>query len=323
MNKLKRLALKLLSSPNINMQESYKRVRKFQELLMTSPIDRFRFMDQKIFSADKTHEIPIRIFQPKKKRSHELLLFIHGGGWVIGSNDTYTKDCIKMADETGRTVLSVDYLKAPEHPFPAGFDDCFRVANLIIQQLKITGIEEADRLTLIGNSAGANLVAAISLRLEHEGKQGPHKQILINPVTYWNHDERSPFGSVEENGYDYGLTAKKMQEYMQMYEPDERKRQSPYIAPLLAEDVSDQPETLIITSEFDPLRDEGEAYGYLLLEAGNQVRIIRAMDTVHNYIFGPISEPIVQKSYELIEDFLEGRLKGSAIDGKAKGKKQE
>ena len=321
MNPVKRLALKLLSSPNINMQESYKRVRKFQELLLSSPGDRFRFMDQKIFSADKTHEIPIRIFQPKTKRSHELLLFVHGGGWVIGSNDTYTKDCIKMADETGRTVLSVDYLKAPEHPFPAGFEDCFRVADLIIHHLNLTGIEKADRLTLIGNSAGANLVAAVSLRLQHEGKLLPHKQILINPVTYWNHDERSPFQSVEENGYDYGLTAKKMQEYMQMYEPDETKRQTPYIAPLLASDVSGQPETLIITSEFDPLRDEGEAYGHLLLEAGNRVRIMRALDTVHDYIFGPISEPIVQKSYQLIEDFLEGRLKGSVLYGKAEGEK--
>lgn len=318
MNFLKKLALKLLSSPNINMQDSYKRVRKFEEFFLPSPIDRFRFMDRKIYSADKSHEIPIRIFKPKHKRSDDLVLFFHGGGWVLGSNDSYTKDCIKMADETGRTVLSVDYLKAPEHPYPAGFNDCYRVVDLLITQPELTGIKGAKQIILVGNSAGGNLVAAIALRLQKERKQLPQKQILINPVTYWNHDKRSPFKSIEKYGYDYGLTAKKMQEYMDMYEPDETKRFSPYIAPLMADDVAGQPDTLIITSEFDPLRDEGEAYGYLLQEAGNNVRIYRAMDTVHNYLFGPLNEPIVEDTYGLIEAFMDDTLKGSTLDGESK-----
>lgn len=317
MNTLKRFALKLLSSPTINMHESYKFVRQLQKVFVTPSKSRFQYLDQKIYSADQSHEIPIRIFRPKKLMSSEIILFFHGGGWVLGNIDTYTKDCRRLADQMGRIVLAVDYLKAPENPYPAGFEDCYHVAQLLLSRPDLTGIKGARNIIIVGNSAGGNLAAAVSLRLRNEGKPLPSKQILINPVTYWRHDEASPFESVEENGYDYGLTAKKMQEYMEMYEPDEVKRQNPYIAPLMTEDFSNQPDTLVISSEFDPLRDEGEVYGYMLLEAGNQVEIMRAKDTVHNFLFAPLNEDIIDTTYLLIKDFLENHLRRSDIRGES------
>lgn len=317
MNTLKRFALKLLSSPTINMHESYKFVRQLQKVFVTPSKSRFQYLDQKIYSADQSHEIPIRIFRPKKLMSSDIILFFHGGGWVLGNIDTYTKDCRRLADQMGRIVLAVDYLKAPENPYPAGFEDCYHVAQLLLSRPDLTGIKGARNIIIVGNSAGGNLAAAVSLRLRNEGKPLPSKQILINPVTYWRHDEASPFESVEENGYDYGLTAKKMQEYMEMYEPDEVKRQNPYIAPLMTEDFSNQPDTLVISSEFDPLRDEGEVYGYMLLEAGNQVEIMRAKDTVHNFLFAPLNEDIIDTTYLLIKDFLENHLRRSDIRGES------
>lgn len=317
MNTLKRFALKLLSSPTINMHESYKFVRQLQKVFVTPSKSRFQYLDQKIYSADQSHEIPIRIFRPKKLMSSDIILFFHGGGWVLGNIDTYTKDCRRLADQMGRIVLAVDYLKAPENPYPAGFDDCYHVAQLLLSRPDLTGIKGARNIIIVGNSAGGNLAAAVSLRLRNEGKPLPSKQILINPVTYWRHDEASPFKSVEENGYDYGLTAKKMQEYMEMYEPDEVKRQNPYIAPLMTEDFSNQPDTLVISSEFDPLRDEGEVYGYMLLEAGNQVEIMRAKDTVHNFLFAPLNEDIIDTTYLLIKDYLENHLRRSDIRGES------
>ena len=317
MNTLKRFALKLLSSPTINMHESYKFVRQLQKVFVTPSKSRFQYLDQKIYSADQSHEIPIRIFRPKKLMSSDIILFFHGGGWVLGNIDTYTKDCRRLADQMGRIVLAVDYLKAPENPYPAGFEDCYHVAQLLLSRPDLTGFKGARNIIIVGNSAGGNLAAAVSLRLRNEGKPLPSKQILINPVTYWRHDEASPFKSVEENGYDYGLTAKKMQEYMEMYEPDEVKRQNPYIAPLMTEDFSNQPDTLVISSEFDPLRDEGEVYGYMLLEAGNQVEIMRAKDTVHNFLFAPLNEDIIDTTYLLIKDFLENHLRRSDIRGES------
>ena len=317
MNTLKRFALKLLSSPTINMHESYKFVRQLQKVFVTPSKSRFQYLDQKIYSADQSHEIPIRIFRPKKLMSSDIILFFHGGGWVLGNIDTYTKDCRRLADQMGRIVLAVDYLKAPENPYPAGFEDCYHVAQLLLSRPDLTGIKGARNIIIVGNSAGGNLAAAVSLRLRNEGKPLPSKQILINPVTYWRHDEASPFKSVEENGYNYGLTAKKMQEYMEMYEPDEVKRQNPYIAPLMTEDFSNQPDTLVISSEFDPLRDEGEVYGYMLLEAGNQVEIMRAKDTVHNFLFAPLNEDIIDTTYLLIKDYLENHLRRSDIRGES------
>lgn len=317
MNTLKRFALKLLSSPTINMHESYKFVRQLQKVFVTPSKSRFQYLDQKIYSADQSHEIPIRIFRPKKLMSSDIILFFHGGGWVLGNIDTYTKDCRRLADQMGRIVLAVDYLKAPENPYPAGFEDCYHVAQLLLSRPDLTGIKGARNIIIVGNSAGGNLAAAVSLRLRNEGKPLPSKQILINPVTYWRHDEASPFKSVEENGYNYGLTAKKMQEYMEMYEPDEVKRQNPYIAPLMTEDFSNQPDTLVISSEFDPLRDEGEVYGYMLLEAGNQVEIMRAKDTIHNFLFAPLNEDIIDTTYLLIKDYLENHLRRSDIRGES------
>lgn len=315
MNLFTRAILKLISNPAINMHKAYKLVRNLEKLIPITHREKYKFMDRKFYSSDGTHEIPVRVFMPKQQKSDEILLFFHGGGWVTGSIDSYTSDCIKLAEFTGRVVLSVDYLKAPENPYPAGFEDCYLVSKNLIEQLGLGGLFGATEISLMGNSAGGNLAAAISLRLRDEGQTLPAKQILINPVTYWTHDERSPFRSVEENGHDYGLTAKKMVEYMEMYEPDEAQRKSAYVSPLMADDFSKQPDSLIITSEFDPLRDEAEVYGHLLSQAGNQVDIIRANDTVHNYIFGPIHDKKVEESYQIIKDFLDGKLKGSVKDG--------
>lgn len=304
MNIIQRIGLKLISSPIINMKESYQFVRQLQKALVTPSKEKFHFSDRLILSADKTHKIPVRIFHPQRQRSEEIILFFHGGGWVLGDIDTYTKDCSRLSEETGRVVLSVDYRKAPEHPYPAGLDDCFYIAKLLLDNKQSASRKAQVDLTIMGNSAGGNLAAAVALRLRDEGIPLPAKQVLINPVTYWCHNDQSPFESIRENGQDYGLTAKKMQEYMEMYEPDEEKRRSAYIAPLLAHDLSSQPDTLIISSEFDPLRDEGEFYGYLLEEAGNHVEMYRANDTVHNFLFSPINTDIIDLTYQLITDYL-------------------
>lgn len=304
MNILKRIALKLISSPIINMKESYQFIRQLQKALVAPSKEKFHFSDRFISSEDRNHKIPIRIFHPTRQRSEEIILFFHGGGWVLGDIDTYTKDCSRLANETGRVVLSVDYRKAPEYPYPQGFDDCYYIAKLLLAEVADPKGNSSVNLTIMGNSAGGNLAAAVSLKLRDEGIALPAKQVLINPVTYWRHDSQSPFKSVEKYGYDYGLTAKKMQEYMEMYEPNEALRTSPYIAPLLANDLSNQPNTLIISSEFDPLRDEGESYGYLLEEAGNQVEMYRANNTIHNYLFSPINNEMIDTSYQIITDYL-------------------
>lgn len=304
MNPIFKFMLKMMSSPKINMQEDYEFVRKMQQLFSSKPKKGYIILDQKIYSEDHSHDIPVRVFRPQELRHDDALLFVHGGGWVTGNIDTYTSTCINMADLTGRVVYSVNYRLAPEHPYPAGLEDCYQVVDVLLNHLGKTGLTDASKLTLIGDSAGANLIAAVSLLLRDEGNIVPARQILLYPVTYWDHSENSPFESIRTNGYDYGLTAKKMQEYMELYAPELETRQSPYISPLSADDLTRQPDTLIITAEFDPLRDEGEAYGEKLKKAGNKVKIHRVKETVHGFITYPkFVEPVVE-TYEVINAFL-------------------
>jgi acetyl esterase len=304
MNRFVKLVLKAFSSPKIDMKEDYPLVRKLQHMFSAKTKKDYMILDRKIYSEDLMRDIPVRIFFPKKMEHRDVLLFFHGGGWVIGDIDTYTNVCINMAELTGRTVYSVDYRLAPEHPYPAGLDDCYRVAEVLLTNIKRFGLGDDSQLMLIGDSAGANLAAAVSLRLRDNGKPLPAKQILLYPVTYWDHSDDSPFESIRTNGYDYGLTAKKVRDYMELYEPDLEIRKSKYISPLMADDLSRQPDTLLITAEFDPLRDEGEAYGELLKKAGNKVEIHRVEEAAHGFIALPRFAKPVSEAYQEINDFL-------------------
>ena len=162
----------------------------------------------------------------------------------------------------------------------------------------------------MGDSAGGNLAAAVSLMLRDNKDFVPRKQILIYPATYNDHSDKSPYRSVSENGEDYILTAQRVRDYMDLYMRDEKDIMNPYFAPLLADDLTNQPDTLIITSELDPLRDEGEAYGEALRKAGNRVFIYRMMETIHGFFsLNPAIKP-VKKAYKIINAFIKEEENG-------------
>lgn len=152
---------------------------------------------------------------------------------------------------------------------------------------------------------GANLAAAVSLLARDRGEFSVARQILVYPSTYNDHSENSPFDSVRENGTDYLLTSKKIQDYMALYMRSEADLESPYFAPLLAEDLRCQPRTLILTAQYDPLRDEGEEYGRRLARAGNRVRVYRMKDALHGFFsLGP-GFAHVKCAYRAIRAFLD------------------
>lgn len=303
-HKATRAALKALSYPDIDVKKNYKLVRAADNLAhpRVSKVRLYRAWDHQVCS--KGHCVPVRIFAPDHGDPvPKILVFFHGGGWVIGNIDSYDKTCHVMANQTGRLVISVDYRLAPENPFPAGLEDCYAVTREIFldDSLFLTRPKE---IALIGDSAGGNLAAAVSLMARDRGEFLPEKQILIYPATYNDHSENSPFESVKSNGSDYLLTSKRVRDYMELYAPNPQDRQNPYMAPLLAADLSHQPETLIITGEFCPLRDEGEEYGLQLAAAGNQVDVVRMPDALHGYFMLPPRYAQVKKTYALINEFL-------------------
>ncbi len=308
LNKPMQLALKLLS-PDIDMKKVYKLHRRALSLKEPHVLRFFYEMwDHKVLNGDR--EVLVRLYPPGEEKRSGLLLFFHGGGWVVENINTYNRVCLNLARHMGCRVASVEYSLAPETPFPGGLEDCYAVAREILHHPELFGLSTQE-ITLIGDSAGGNLAAALSLLARDRGEFTIPRQILLYPAVYDDHNEAtSPFDSVRENGEGYLLTSRRIEDYMSLYLPDPAQRKNPYVAPLYAPDLSHQPNTLLITAEYDPLRDEGEAYAEALRKAGNQVTSYRMPDALHGFFSFDPHLPHVKKAYELIEAFLDGALPG-------------
>lgn len=270
----------------------------------------FKTLDTKVYNGN--HEVPIRLYFPSEEamsgepvegEKYPVLLFFHGGGWVTESVENYDRVCSRMAQSTGHIVMSVEYRLAPEYRFPVPLEDCYAAAKALYTGHLVLPADP-DRITIIGDSAGGNLAAVVCLKARDTGDFAPKKQILIYPAVNNCYTKKSPYKSVQENGQDYLLTAVKMEDYLKLYESSTEDRQNPYFAPILAKDLSHMPETLILTAEFDPLRDEGEEYGKRLKEAGNYVEIHRIPDALHGYFALGIKFLHVQESFEIMNRFL-------------------
>lgn len=302
MNRLQRAAFRALSYPYINIKKDYQLQRKMLRIVNPYLRAAYNMLDRRIMAGDR--EIPVRVFPSGEENiSTKTIIFFHGGGWVAGGIDSYTKVCAHMAKQTRHTVISVDYRLAPENPFPAGLEDCYHVVREVYGNPDLVPCKCED-VALVGYSAGANLAAAVSLLCRERGEFMPERQILICPATYYDHGAGSPFPSIRENGSDYIMTAKKIRDYMDLYIQNETDRKSPYAAPLLAKDLSGQPETLIITAQYDPLRDEGEAYGEKLKEFGNRALVFQIRDALHGFFSLPVATDALSECYQIINHFL-------------------
>lgn len=302
-NKAMKLALKALSYPDLDLKRTYKLQRQMANVAHPYIKPLYKMWDHKVSLPD--HDIPVRIFLPPAQETvPKVLIFFHGGGWVIGNIDSYSTICSNMAGRTGHIVVSVDYRLAPEYRFPAAPEDCYTVTReVFMESALLFGIKQED-ITLIGDSAGGNLAAVVSLMARDRGEFLPSRQVLLYPSTGSDHSMKSPYPSVMKNGTDYLLTAKRINDFMELYINSKADLQNPYLAPVLSGDLSRQPETLIITAEYDPLRDEGEFYGKRLFEFGNQVEVYRMKDALHGFISLPKHFVHVKRCYELINRFL-------------------
>lgn len=304
--RLARAVLGLFAAPRLNIREDYEKVRRLQRVLSWVPRDPERIQDH-VVASPEGHDIPVRVFLPKERTRDGVLLFFHGGGWAIGDVDTYTAACRTMADLAGQVVVSVDYRLAPEHPYPAGLKDCLHVTETLLDDPSLARVGGPQDVTLIGDSAGGNLVAAVTLALRETGRTLPGAQILLYPVTQWDHDpDTSPFQSVRDYGTGLRLTAAEVRDYITMYQPDQQMWTQPLISPLAEDDLGGLPRTLVVTAGLDLLRDEGEAFGEELRAAGTPARVERIDGALHGFIMLPrFARPLVA-AYEHITSFLDG-----------------
>ena len=219
--------------------------------------------DVKSVTNSRAGNIPIRIY----RQSDEItpaVVYYHGGGWVIGDLDSHDSFCSQIAEATGYTVISVEYRLAPEHPYPAPLDDSYEALCWIqdhAAELNING----DQIAVAGDSAGGNLAAAVCLKAKAQGKDAIKMQLLLYPVTDCNYDTQSYL----DNAEGYLLTREGMKWFWNHYiGHDDNLKTDPLAAPLQAENLTGLPAACVITAEFDPLRDEGNAYAERLKAAG-------------------------------------------------------
>jgi len=223
-------------------------------------------------------DIPVRVYTPPGDGPFPFLAWFHGGGWVLGSIEQ--SDAITRALCAGAecVVLSVDYRLAPEHPFPAGLDDCLAALHWAVDHASELGIDPS-RVAVGGDSAGGNLAAASCLVARDRGGLDIGFQLLAYPVT--DFDTTTP--SMLDNAEGYLLTTSAMAWFYDHY-TDPTQRDDPRAAPLRAPDLSGLPPALVVTAEFDPKRDEGEAYGRRLAEAEVPVTISRYDGMIHGFL---------------------------------------
>lgn len=223
-------------------------------------------------------KLALRIYQPAGAGPFPIAMMFHGGGWVIGDLDTADWQSRAVCDGAGCIVASVDYRLAPEHRFPAAAEDCYAATVWAQREAAALG-GEPGRLAVVGDSAGGNLAAAVALLARDRGGPALKLQALVYPAT----DGLSfDTPSYRDNADGYLLTAAAMRWFWNHY-ADEADRASPYASPLRAHDLANLPPALVLTAEFDPLRDEGEAYAARLEAAGNQVECVRFDGLIHGF----------------------------------------
>lgn len=222
--------------------------------------------------------IPVRIHTPQASGPFPVLIYFHGGGFVSGNLETHGPLCRTLANKVGCIVVAVDYRLAPEHKFPAAVDDAYAVTQWVASNAsEING--DSTRIAVGGDSAGGNLAAVVALIARDRGGPTLVYQVLIYPVT----DATQSSPSYEEYREGYLLSKKDMIWYFNHYLPSDADRKNPYLSPLWASDVKDLPPALVITAEYDPLRDEGEAYATRLKEAGVPVVCSRYNGMIHGF----------------------------------------
>ena len=246
----------------------------------------------------------LRIYEPKgAPASGPGVLFIHGGGWVICSLDSHDGVCRRLANQSGLRIASLDYRLAPEHPFPAGLDDCLAA----LAWLRLHGAEvgiDPGRLALAGDSAGANLALATCLALKQQGGEQPRAAALVYGAFSVDLDSPShrAFG-----GGSYVLSTKTMHWFWDQYVPDKARRSDPLVAPLNG-DLAGMPPLYVSAAELDPLRDDSERMAAKLALAGVDFDYRLWRGVTHACFMMSRMLPAAEAQVAEVADFLRRRL---------------
>lgn len=248
--------------------------------------------------------IPARLYVPSDDaKRRPLVVYYHGGGWVIGDLESHDTACRHLAREADVGVLAIDYRLAPEHRFPAAVDDALAAFRWTAANADALGFDPA-RVAVAGDSAGGNLAAVVSQLATRDGGPRPAAQLLAYPVT----DVSTKHPSYRLFSEGFLLTERDMDWFRSHYLPDEATARDPRVSPLLAPDLGGLPPAVVLTCGFDVLRDEGEAYARRLEQAGVPVTLRRSAGLIHGFCnavgVSPLSRTATTEGARLLRNML-------------------
>ena len=224
-------------------------------------------------------DLKLRIYWPLGIGPFAASLYFHGGGWVLNNIDTHDDLVQRLAEASGCVFVSVDYRLAPEHKYPCAIEDAYAALNWVASNAEELHVDPR-RIAVSGDSAGGNIAAALCLMTRDRGGPPIAFQALIYPITDCDFSR----ASYRENADGYFLTTSQMRWFWQHYVSSSKQMQGSYASPLRAESLRGLPPALILTAEFDPLRDEGEAYAAALVAAGVAAEMHRYNGMIHAFI---------------------------------------
>jgi acetyl esterase len=261
--------------------------------------------ERRIFSGGR--EIGVCIYSPPgKDGALPVVVFFHGGGWVVCTLETHDPICRALAMEVGVLVVSVDYRLAPEHKFPAGLEDCRVAAEWVLAHAAELG-GDPRRVMVGGDSAGGTLATVVALLLRDKGVTGLVGQILVYPVTA-HYDP--PTASYLENAEGYGLTRKGMMWFWDHYLNDKSEANDFRAAPLMATSLAGLPRAFVVTAEYDVLRDEAQVYAKSMGEAGVDVTHVFVEGMNHGFMSSANEFPFLSQPKDVLRKIREWVAEG-------------
>lgn len=256
-------------------------------------------VEDRIIAVYGNRQTPIRIYTPEGEGPFPALIYIHGGGWVFGELDQFDNLCRMFTHTAGCVTISVDYGLAPEYKFPHPVEECYAVSQWVFEHADEFKIRK-DKIAIGGDSAGGNLSAVVCQVARDRGGSMPSLQLLLYPSV----DLLSETESKRLNSTGYLLDIDSMMYFRKQYLNSMEDASHPMASPLLAEDLRHLPPAIVITAEYDPLRDEGEAYASALEKAGVPAKVKRFEGMIHGFLTLDHLVPEVRAQMQEVAEML-------------------
>lgn len=246
-----------------------------------------------------TADLHLRILRPNDSENLPCVIYFHGSGWTLGFIDLFTPCLSILSQESESIVIAVNYQKAPEHPFPEPFNDCYASLEWVVNNAAELGVD-TNNISVGGDSAGGNLAAAVALRARDEKLVSLASQLLVYPCT--NMDFTTD--SYQRLAEGFGLSTKAMQWFWDQYIQDKRHAENPYACPARSATFKDLPPTVLITAQYDPLISDSENYKKLL-ENDNVPVVYKQFDgVIHGFFRAPEITPVSREAITFVSDEL-------------------